>query len=334
MRKHDSGVHSIPKHGRRGDVVASHDNASIVQDNTTAVSFLAPSQDRLFRISKRSHGFRKSARETHPADLPTGVDTSHLTEDTLFHLLVTRIRRREEDAIHAAKDHKTLESIASKLAEENEILKDEMHIYNSQLQKKAMESRTYKSQINTWKSKLGKFRSFVDSLGTQFQALCGESIHLKATKSSLDSEKNDLRNNIQDIRVQLSQATSALHQKKSHKLECEGIISSLRDDLERSDANTKLAQKQLREEKKRITVLEAYIQNHCHAQERQLAIIRSGQFGIEKKVDSALEARSRLWGLFKTTARSTSGNSLNQRTSLDDVEVNRFSDADEEIIPQ
>lgn len=307
------------------------------------MSFLAPSQDR-FRISKRNRAPRKLAHEKQPPALSTKSDTSHLTEDTLFQLLITRIRQREEEAVHAAKDHKQLEAIASKLAEENEKFKEELHIYNVQLQKKALESKTYKSQINNWKFKLGKFRSFLDSLGTEFQALRGESIHPNATKSSLNKEGKEFRNNIEDIRTQVSQATSALHQKKSFHIEYEGIISALRHDLERSGENTKFAQSQLFEERKRTSTLEAYIQSHCHAQERQLALMRSSQFGIEKKVDSAFEAMPRLWELFQTAARSTLeptmktfllvANSLQEKTSLGNLEAQKFSDALEGVISQ
>lgn len=258
-----------------------------------------------------------------------------MTEDRLFQLLITRIRQREEDAVTAANSHKRLEAVASNLAEENEALKEQLQAYSVQLQKKSLESKTYKSQINNWKIKLGKFKSFLGSLGTEYQTLRGESIHLKANRNSLDKEGKELRSSVDDIKAQIFQTTSALDQRKSHRLEYEGIIDTLNRDLKHSEERIRFTQSQLLEERKRVSTLEAYIQSHSHTQEKQISFIRMGQLGIEKKLDSAFEAMPKLWNSSQTAVRSILGptmdkclvavNTLGEKKSLDNLEVQRFS---------
>lgn len=173
--------------------------------------------------------------------------------------------------------------------------------------------------MTNWKSKLGNFKTFLDSLGTEFQALRGESIHLRIVKSSLNKEGNELRNNIEDIRAQISQATSTLHQKKNHRLEYEDIISGLRHSLESSSANFKLAQSRLFDERKRSTTLEANLQNYCYTQEQQLGLTKSGQFNIEKKIDSTLDAMSRVWNMLPGSSVIAHDSTI-QRSSANEVQ--------------
>ena len=297
-------------------------------------SLLAPSQNG-FRISKRRRGhIRKPACPEQSMVLPVD-QASQLTEDDLFQLLVGRIRQREQDSVVAANLHKQLEDTTAQLTEENKTLKEELMAYGTQLQKKTLESRKYRSHIDNWKTKLGKFKGFLNIMGTDYQNLRGESIHLKATRNALDKEGKELRGSIDDIKAQVSKVTSAVGERRIHLLESESIINAVRNDLQHSEEKNILVQNQLREERKRVTTLESYIQSHSHNQEKQLGLIRADQLGVDKKMDSAFEAMAKLWESSQTAIRSILSptmnqcllavNALSEKESVNKLDVDKFT---------
>lgn len=343
--KHNNGTQRATRHeGRRSREPASHANAPTMEGAPFSTSFLAPSHDE-YRISKHRRVYpRRPAHQRQSAVLPTECEGSQLTEDRLFQLLFTRIRQREEDLVTAANSHKQLEDVASKLMEENGALKEELQAYSVQLQKKMLESKTYRSQINNWKVKLGKFKGILDSLGTNYQTLHRESIHLKEIRNSLDRDKRELRSNVKDIKALTSQVESAVGQSKIHRLEYEGIIRTLNNDLRHSEEKTRLTHSQLLEERKNVATLEAYIQSHSRTQQSQISCIRTGQLGIEKKLDLACEAMPKLWNSSQTAIRSILGptmdecliavNTLSEKKTQDILEAERLSSVLQRFISQ
>lgn len=296
----------------------------------------APLKDGL-RVSKRrrTHS-RKSTGRKPSAPRPVDNENSQLTEDDLFQILIMRIRQREEDNVAAANLRKQLEATASQLAEENEALRAELEAYGAQLQKKTLESKTYRTQMNTWKTKLGKFKHVLNVLGTDYQNLRGESIHLKATRSALDKEGKELRGSIDDIRTQISKVTTSIGEKKDHILESKTIINTLRNDLKHSDEKARSVENQLHEEKKRVMTLESYIQYHSLAQEKQLGLIRADHLGMNQKMDSAFKAMAKLWESSQISTWSIMSptmdkcllaiNALSEKESVDNVEIQKFAD--------
>ena len=316
----------------RGPILQA--DAPIQEKEPFPRSLLAPSQNG-FRVSKRRRGHtRKPVCPEQSMVLPVD-QASQLTEDDLFQLLVGRIRQREEDSVAAANLHKQLETTVAQLAEENKTLKEELTVHGTQLQKKTLESRKYKSHIDNWKAKLGKFRGFLNIMGTDYQTLRGEAIHLKATRNALDKEGKELRGSIDDIKAQISKVTSAFGERRSHLLESESIINAVRNDLQHSEEKNILVQNQLREERKRVATLESYIQSHSHTQEKQLELIRVGQLGVDKKMDSAFEAMAKLWESSQTAIRSILSptmnqcllavNALSEKESVDKLEIEKFT---------
>lgn len=290
------------------------------------------------RVSKRrrTHSRKPTARKP-SAPRPVDNENPQLTEDDLFQILIMRVRQREEDNVAAANLRKQLEATASQLAEENEALRAELEAYGAQLQKKTLESKTYKAQMNTWKTKLGKFKHVLNVLGTDYQNLRGESIHLKATRSALDKEGKEIRGSIDGIRAQISKVTTSVGEKKNHILESETMINTLRNDLKHSNEKARSIENQLHEERKRVMTLESYIQYHSLAQEKQLGLIRADHLGMNQKMDSAFEAMAKLWESSQTSIRSIMSptmercllaiNSLSEKESLDNVEIQKFADA-------
>lgn len=61
---------------------------------------------------------------------------------------------------------KEMETNMLALSEENKVLKEELEILGSKLQKRTMESRAYKYHTDSWKSKLAKVKVFLNELGT------------------------------------------------------------------------------------------------------------------------------------------------------------------------
>lgn len=316
---------------------ASHTNTPITGDPPFSASLLAPSQDD-YRVSKRRrpHLRKKTAGLKKPIAVPAGIDKSQLTEDDLFQLFITRIRQREEDAVASATLRKQLEDVACKLTDENQALNTELEAYSVQLQKKTMEAKSYRSQIDDWKAKIGKFKHFLNMLGTDYQNLRGESIHLRAARSALDKEGKELRGNIDDIKAQISQVVRTVGEKKGHLMESETILTTLGSELKHSEEKTKLVQTQLIEERRRVVTLESYIQRHSYSQERELGLIRSDQLGISEKLNSAFEAMARLWESSQASLRSILSptmdkcllalSSITEKDFMDKLEIQKFAD--------
>lgn len=296
----------------------------------------APPKDRM-RISKRRRTQSRRSTGCKPsAPRPVDNENSQLTEDDLFQILITRLRQREEDTVAEANLRKQLEATASQLVEENEALRAELEAYVVQLQKKTLESKTYRAQMNTWKMKLGKFKHVLNVLGTDYQNLRGESISLKETRSALDMEGKEIRGNIDGIQAQILKVTTSVCEKKNHILESETIINTLRSDLKHSNEKARSVENQLHEERKRVMTLESYIQCHSLAQEKQLGLLRADHLGMNQKMDSAFAAMAKLWESSQTSIRSIMNptmekfllaiNSLNEKESLDNVEIQKFAD--------
>lgn len=179
------------------------------------------------------------------------------------------------------------------LSEENKVLKEEIEILGSKLQKRMMESRTYKYHTDSWKSKLAKVKVFLNELGTGYQNLRGEAIHFKATRKTLDKERKEITESIADIKSRMYQISQASHERRGCLSEAQTLMASLGEQLKDAREMAHYSQDQLVDEKRRSRLLELYIQNCSRAQDRKLDLIKSNQLEAMKRLEFAFESTTK-----------------------------------------
>jgi len=126
----------------------------------------------------------------------------------------------------------------------------------------------------------------------EYDTLRDEANRFKVTTESLEKEKADLLNAIDDIRIQISRAEDTINAQKTQISQSEALVSVLRQSLKASEEMTESSRAELANEKNRSGILESYIQNYARNQTRQLLLIREDQRKLIKSVDSGIQSLS------------------------------------------
>ncbi|KAJ5612767.1 hypothetical protein N7510_005961 [Penicillium lagena] len=207
------------------------------------------------RVLKRRHGSRKglsTKRRTTKSVVQSG---SQMTEDDLFELLVNKIRQREEKEFASACLQRQFESENTELKGENQSLKGDLEACQIQLRKKISESNVYKTQMDSWKVKLSKFKEVVNGLGDAYGMLREQSNRFMTTAESLEKEKEGIMKETNEIRADISQAANTIDRQRDKLAESKRRIAVLEQDLQHSDESGLETKLQLSEERKRGKIL-------------------------------------------------------------------------------
>ncbi|KAJ5688780.1 hypothetical protein N7462_003172 [Penicillium macrosclerotiorum] len=243
------------------------------------------------RVSKR----RRETRKTTPSRLHRSISNnksgaSQLTEDTLFELLIGRIRQREEDEALAASIQHQVEKQNIKLKEENSNLHKQVQISLANLQKVEQDARKRQSQMENWKEKVQKFRHVVDDLGRDYDVLRDESVQFRETTRSLKRDRNELFQAIDDIKLRISRAEGTIEEQRGLISEKESRISLLQQTLETWQQKYKSTKNEVVSEKTRTATLESYIQNYALSNAKKLTSIKEDQEKLIRDLSAGLES--------------------------------------------
>ncbi|KAI9925230.1 hypothetical protein MW887_006150 [Aspergillus wentii] len=297
----------------------------------------APETDETRPLKRRRTNSRKRLSCFKQSEQSIVDDYSQLSEDNLFQMLIGRIRQREENEIAAASLREQMETTVLELTEENKALKEQLEMFGAQLQKRTSDCRAYRAQMDSWKTKLGKFKRFLNSLGNDYQTLRGEAIQFKARRASLEEEKGGIKRTISDLKVRISQIADTMSQKRNHLRESANIVGSLEQALKGAEDKVQLIQNHLSDEKRKSAILESYIQSHSRTQTKQLGLIKTDQLEIMSKLESAFQSISEQWESSQTNIQSmlspalneclSSVKELNERYSMNKTDTQLVSDA-------
>ncbi|KAL2816223.1 hypothetical protein BDW59DRAFT_166434 [Aspergillus cavernicola] len=281
-----------PNQSSMGDI--RHNGAPsfehLIQKGNGLTEIRSP-KDQLKIVKRRQSDKRRATKRVSYA--PSDDRSSHVPEEVLFQQLISRMKAREESEAVASHLQKEMEANVSHLQEENKSLKDELEILSSKLCQRTNEVRSYKSQTDSWKSKLAKVKHFLNELGADYQNLRGEAIQFKATRKSLDKERKEIAENIEALNARLLQISQTSRDRRGCLSESESLIISLRQELKHARERTQYSQDQLADEKKRSHLLELYIQNCSRAQDRKLDLVKTGQLDMLKKLEFAFHATTK-----------------------------------------
>ncbi|KAL3453122.1 hypothetical protein BJX65DRAFT_265547 [Aspergillus insuetus] len=244
-----------------------------------------------WKVVKRRPSEKKRANKRGSRVLSDNKN-SQVPEEVLFQQLISRLRAREESEAVASHMQKEMEAKVATLQDENKALNEELQKLSSKLKQRTNEARAYKSQTDSWKSRLAKIKVFLNELGADYQNLRGEAINFKATRKSLDKERKEISETIEDVKAQLAQISQTSRDRRGCLLESESLITSLRQELKHADERARYVQGQLADEKKRSHRLELYIQNCSRTHDKKLDLVRSGQLEMTRKMGAALRAKA------------------------------------------
>ncbi|KAJ5105777.1 hypothetical protein NUU61_003124 [Penicillium alfredii] len=247
-----------------------------------------PTNDGL-RVSKRRCDNRKHKGSEMQTLIPSNKPGVQLTENDLFELLIARIRQREEIEARAAEIQEQIESENSELLKDNQTLRDQLATCNTQLRKKSSDAKAHRTQMKNWKASLSKFKQVVNELGQDYDVLRERMNTFKTTATSLGMEKSEIEQSIGEMKVQVSKAKDHSGSQQKKIVECEGRIVILEQALCKSEESEKGTRMQLSEEKRRVSVLESYIQNSSRNQTRQLSLVWDHQQNLIEKLNSVFE---------------------------------------------
>lgn len=266
------------------------------------------------------------------------------SEERLFELLIKKIRQREEQEAATAELQCHLEEQNLRLKDENQNLKQQLHVDHERLQKTVAESKACRTQMDHWKEKLRRFKDVVNDLGKEYDTLRNESDKFKLTTESLEKEKSELMHATDDIRLQIARAKATIDEREIQLLKSESDAAVLRQGLKAAKELGELSKSELASEKKRSAILESYIQNSARNQTRQLLLIKEDQRKLIESFNSGIKCLSEESTASNDTILSevrtcadrlcTSVETLGEKCNSERIEVQDFTNTIHDAISQ
>jgi len=221
------------------------------------------------------------------------AEPPQLNEDSLFQLLIGKIKQREESEITAAQIRHQLETQNALLKDENEDLRQQIHASHLRLQKSVEESKTQRSLLREWKSKIRNFKQVVNELGHEYDTLRDQADQQRETAISLDKERSDLTKSIDQTKVRISQAEGMIDTLQNKIAENDKANALLEKSLFSTREGEENAKLQLSEQKKRVATLESYIQNFALSHTKKLDVMKESQNRLIESITTGLNAVTR-----------------------------------------
>ncbi|KAF3388506.1 hypothetical protein F1880_003864 [Penicillium rolfsii] len=297
------------------------------------------------RVSKPRRENRKSALTRQQRSMSSIKSGLHqLTEDTLFELLIGRIRQREENETAAANIQRRMETKILELKDENQDLYQRLETGQLHLKKNETELKKYQARLEDWKTKIRKFKQVVDELGHDHDILKEVNERLEATAASLGKEKTELFQAIDDAKFQIARAEGRVDEQRKEIADKEQRIALLQQALTTAQYQDECTKAELMSERNRNTTLESYIQNYALIQAKQIAIIQDNQAKLMQELSAGLESIATDAATFKDDILSatrtvfdqcrTSIETLSQSCSDETLRVQEFTVSTREVISQ
>lgn len=214
---------------------------------------------------------------------------SQPSEEDLFYLLIHKLKKREETEVAATTLRDQLYAQIRDFKSTNSKLREQLKDVEQRYNKQETEKLAQKSIIERWKLKLNKLGNLMSSIGGDQEIIKKEGEHIRKEQVSLNTEKQEIYN---EIRI-LSDNTNGIEKKLGqHKAQLSGIhceFSSLEQSL--FSAKDKIADREsaLGHERNRVAILEGFIRNQSNKIQKQSVAIHRSQLETASKLGSICE---------------------------------------------
>lgn len=284
-------------------------------------------QKESLRVSKSRRENRKSALTRQQRSISSNKSGLHqLTEDTLFEMLIGRIRQREENEIAAAHIQRQMETQIFELKDENRDLHHRLESGHLQLQKNEVQLKNHQARLEDWKLKIRKFKQVVDELGHDHDVLKEDNERFKTTAANLEKQKTELFQAIEDAKLQIARAEGRADEQRKETAEKEQRIALLQQALTTAQDQDECTKAELISERNRSTTLESYIENYAQTQAKQIGLIKDDQAKLMQDLNAGLELIATNATTFKDDILSATKTVFDQcRTSIETLSE-KYSD--------
>ncbi|KKZ68252.1 hypothetical protein EMCG_06075 [[Emmonsia] crescens] len=224
-------------------------------------------------------------------------------EEDLFYMLIHRLKKRDEMEAETAAMKERIEEEVFELIRANDNLRCKLRESELICKNQQEQLNARNSLVERWKVKFSKLRSFVTSVGNDFEVLRKEGQLLKSTQNSLFQEKD----HIHEALKQMSNSTDQLRTRWSQHRETITGAQQEFNSLEKSllVATTKVtdADKLISMERNRVATLENYINNYSDQHQKQAAEIEQKQCQTISKIDAIHKNLEGSWNLSQYTSK-------------------------------
>ncbi|KAJ5785286.1 uncharacterized protein N7503_010498 [Penicillium pulvis] len=270
------------------------------------------------------------------------AEPQELNEDSLFRLLIGKMKQREESEAAATLMRHQMETQNTLLKDENEGLRQQIDVSQLRLQNSVEEAKMKRSLLSEWKKKIRNFKQVVNELGHGYDALRDQADHHRETAMCLDIERSDLTKAIDETKIRISQAEGTIDTLQNKLAENGKVIALLEQSLSSSREGEENAKSQLSEQKKRVVTLESYIQNFALSHTKKLDVMKEGQKSMIENITTSLNAVTRNSTSHKDAVLlairdafedcRSSMFSLNTKLSKEHINVEEFTRKGQEVI--
>lgn len=222
-------------------------------------------------------------------------DDSRPSEEDLFYLLIQRLRQREEQEASNSALREQMKSDIVELSEENQSLRAQMEQCRSRQEEQEIEIDTRKRQSEHWKMKFSKLRRVLNGLGKEFKILRDEANDLKRTEAGLLQEKSELVKCLDEIKVNIDQASRKVSQQPAHVAAITADFNVMTQALRSAQDKTSYYHDRLLYEQRRVSKLERYIQSSANEHSLQLKFTKDMQSQVLGRLDTAIEHVKQRW---------------------------------------
>lgn len=228
---------------------------------------------------------------------------SQPSEEDLFYMLIHRLKKRDEMEAETAAMKERIEEELFELTRANDNLRCKLRESELICKNKQEQLNARNSLVERWKVKFSKLRTFVTSVGNDFEVLRKEGQLLKSTQNSLFQEKD----HIHEALKQMSNSTDQLRTRWSQHRETITGAQQEFNSLEKSllVATTKLTDtdKLISMERNRVATLENYIKNYSDRHQKQAAEIEQKQCQTISKIDTIHKNLEGSWNLSQSSSK-------------------------------
>ncbi|KAK2783041.1 hypothetical protein FQN52_000486 [Onygenales sp. PD_12] len=249
---------------------------------------------------------------------------SQPSEEDLFYMLIHKLKKRDEAEATTTAIKEQMESKMLEVTQANDHLRGQLKQAELAYRKQQEQMNIRNALVERWKAKFSKLRTFVTSVGTDFEMLRKEGQALKATQDTLSKEKQHIQETLKEVNGNTDQLKTCWGQHRE-------TISKMRDEYNTVEksllvASTKAADadRAVTTERNRVAVLEGYIRNHANGHRLQAEEILRSQSHALTKLEAVYEGLGgRLGNLassFRTELESKFSSCLSLLESLNQKE--------------
>ncbi|KAJ5495954.1 hypothetical protein N7539_001070 [Penicillium diatomitis] len=284
------------------------------------------------RVSKTRLENRKAApRREGRSNSSNKTDIVSYSEETLFEMLIRRMRQREEHEIEISNSQRRIEAQNKELMVEREMLHHRLEETQLAVGKKQVEVDKAQSCLKDWKLKIRKLKQVIDELGRDYELLREDHERCKETAADLKQEKNNLFQEINDMRLAISQIETVTDRQREKIAEKDQQIALLEQALSLAQEQIDCNKTDLLTERNRNLRLESFIQNHALSQTKQMRQIEEHQVKAMQQLDIMLKAIATNGRGFKDEILTALNSAFGQVHDFTQTLSERISDEKTEI---